>query len=108
MIYLASPYTHADPFVRELRYLAAAKAVLKLMAAEEPVFSPILHNHQLARIGRLPHSFDFWADLDSDMLRRCDKLVVLKLEGWNISTGVAAEVKLALSLNLPVEYMNEC
>lgn len=107
MMYLASPYSHADLFVREARYLAACKATLRLMLAGQRVYSPIVHNHQLARLGRLPKDFGWWEAYDLDMLRRCDRLVVLKIDGWQISAGVRAEIKFAESINMPVEYLDE-
>ena len=39
--------------------------------------------------------------------RKCCKCVlVLKLDGWEESTGVKAEIKIAESLGIPVEYVD--
>ena len=48
MIYVASPYTHEDPAVREERYLAALRYTAKLLANKRWCFSPIVHCHDLA------------------------------------------------------------
>jgi len=69
------------------------------------VFSPIVHNHPIAEMEHLPGGFDYWADFDQEMLRRCDRLIVLKLDGWRESTGVQAEIKVAMRLGLEIEYM---
>lgn len=107
MIYLASPYSDPDPLVREQRYLAACKATAALMRDGELVFSPIAHSHHVADY--LPSDvrmdFDFWQRQDREVLRHCDRLAVLLLEGWDKSKGVTAEIHLAQRLGLRVEYV---
>lgn len=49
MIYLASPYSHPDPAVEELRFEAACEAACKLMQQGHHVFSPIAHTHPVGR-----------------------------------------------------------
>ncbi|MBU1783170.1 DUF4406 domain-containing protein, partial [Patescibacteria group bacterium] len=36
----------------------------------------------------------------------CYKLYVLKLDGWEESVGVQAEIKMAKELDLEIEYLN--
>lgn len=102
--YLASPYSDPDATVREQRYRAALRATAKLAADGACVFSPIVHTHHLEPLtGRKPH--DFWMDLDRPILRHADKLVVLMLEGWKYSRGVAEEMEIAARAGIPIEYM---
>lgn len=105
MIYLASPYTHPDPFVREERYLRTAKALTFLLAREEWAYSPIVHCHELAKIGGLPVDHLFWQKYDFHMLSKCDKFVILRIDGWQRSKGVAAEKAEAERLGISVEYL---
>ena len=35
----------------------------------------------------------------------CEKVVVVKMDGWETSKGVAAEIKIANELGKPVEFM---
>lgn len=105
MIYLASPYNHEDPAVRESRYDAAMKACADLLIAGEHVFSPIVHCHELAKRYELPPGFEFWRDYDHAFLRLCDRMVVLKLDGWKESRGVTAEIELAKELAMQIEFM---
>jgi hypothetical protein len=106
LTYLAAPYTHADPAVLEHRYLAANRACAALMH-DGPVFSPISHSHPVADhmdpALRLDHHF--WQEQDTAILRHCSRVVVLKVDGWDRSRGVAAELKLAAELAIPVDYM---
>jgi len=105
MIYLASPYTHPDPFVREERYLRAAKATVFLLSRKLWVYSPIVHCHELAKIGGLPVDADFWREYNFAVLARCTKFTVLRTDGYESSKGVAGEKAEADRLGIPVEYL---
>jgi len=101
--YLASPYTHPDPKVREKRYLAAMDVVRDaLLEGVETLFSPIVHSHPVGERFGLPQEWDFWRRADFPFIERCDRLYVLALPGWETSVGVAAEVEHARALGKPV------
>ncbi len=104
MIYLASPYSHPDPAVREERYRAACRATASLLRAGLIVFSPIAHSHALVEHG-LPTEWKFWEHIDRAYLERCDFLLVLMLEGWKASVGVQAEIGIARELGKAVSYL---
>lgn len=101
MIYLASPYSDADPAVEQARFDAVCRAAAVLMRRGLLIFSPIAHSHPIARFG-LPTDWSFWQRYDSAMLTKCDELWVLTLPGWDRSVGVQAEVRLANELGKPV------
>jgi hypothetical protein len=103
MIYLASPYSHPDPVVREQRFQAACRATAALLRAGEAVFSPIVHGHPLADYG-LPTGWEFWERFNRTFLERCDEVVVLMLDGWRQSVGVQAEIRIAQELGKPARY----
>ena len=104
MIYLASPYSHPDPTVRDRRYLAACRAAADLLRTGVTVFSPVVQGHVLSRFG-LPTDWGFWRRHDCEHLRRCDEVVVLTLDGWRKSVGVLAEIELAREFGKPVRYL---
>ena len=108
LTYLASPYSHPDPDVREVRYIAACRAAGKLMLEGVPTFSPIAHTHPIEANGmngvKPPH--DFWMKQDIAILRKCERLVVLCIDGWDRSRGVTEEIHIAQRLGIPVEYMH--
>lgn len=60
MIYLASPYTHPDPAVRQRRFDAACRAAAQMIRAGSMVFSPVVHSHPLTHYG-LPFDWRAWA-----------------------------------------------
>ena len=104
IIYLASPYSHPDPAVREQRFHAACRAAVALLHAGRVVFSPIAHSHPLAQHS-LPGNWQFWEQYDRKFLERCDEVVVLMLDGWEESVGVQAEIRIARELGKPVRYL---
>jgi len=104
MIYLASPYTHPDPAVREARFRAACRQAAEMLRCGIPVFSPIAYTHPIAAHG-LPPEWDFWADYDRAFLEMCSDVWVLMLDGWRESKGVRAEIEIAVGLGKPVMYV---
>jgi hypothetical protein len=85
MIYLASPYSHPDAFVRERRFQAACEAAARLMQDGHHVFSPIAHSLTIAVHG-VPTDWTYWKTFDSHMLAACGELAVLS-RGTHASTS---------------------
>jgi hypothetical protein len=105
MIYLACPYSHPDPAVREARFHAVNRAAGQMIANGLLVFSPISHSHPIAVDCDLPSDFGPWAAFDHAMIAACSRVVVLKLDGWDRSAGIAEEVAHAIATGKDVEYM---
>jgi hypothetical protein len=104
MIYLASPYSHPDPAVRESRFREACRAAARFMRVGQAVFSPIAHGHCICTYG-LPTDWRFWEPFDRHQLEKCDEVVVLMLDGWRESVGVQAEIRIAAECGKPVRYI---
>ena len=104
MIYLASPYSHADAAVREQCFRAACRATALLIREGNAVFAPIVHGHPLVDHG-LPTGWSFWERFDREHIRRCDEVAVLMIDGWQESGGVREEIRIARELGLPVRYL---
>ena len=87
---------------------AACRYAARLMDAGHAVFSPIAHSHYVADHlddeKRLDH--EFWMRQDLAILQAAERLVVLRLPGWERSRGIAREIQEATRLSIPVEYMD--
>ena len=105
LVYLASPYSHPDPAVKEQRYRDALKVLADLTKSGVVAYSPIVHSHPMARDHDLAGDWKFWDRIDRVFLSRCSKMIVAKLEGWDVSIGVHAEIIMAQEFGIPVEYM---
>lgn len=106
LIYLASPYSHADPKVRQLRYEYCVVAVAELLHQGIFAYSPILHNHAISCFRDLGRDFEAWEKYDITFLVRCDELRILTLEGWQESKGVTGEIQWANGFNIPITFMD--
>lgn len=106
LTYLASPYTSKDEKIVEERFQKVAKKAAELMTQGMTVFSPIAMCHPMAVYGKIPGDWEFWKKFDIDYISCCNKLVVYRLDGWEISKGVQAEIKIAQEMGIPVEYID--
>jgi hypothetical protein len=104
MIYLASPYSHPDPAVREFRFREACRAAARFMRLGQAVFSPIAHSHCICAYG-LPLDWRFWEPFDRHQLECSNEVVVLTLDGWREGVGVQAEIRIADEYGKPVRYV---
>jgi len=104
LIFLASPYSHPDPLVRQARFDAACRAAAGLIQAGHAVVAPIVQRHPLVRFG-VPGDWSFWAPLAREYVARCDEVLVLQIDGWRESQGVRAELALARELGRRVDYL---
>lgn len=105
MIYLASPYSHEDPAVREHRFRVVCRVAARLMRHGHLIFSPIAHSHCIAEAGGLPTGWTFWEEYDRRMMRACDEVWVVMMEGWDRSQGVKAEIEYMKAAGKTVEYI---
>ncbi len=101
-IYLASPYSHPDPHVREQRFRDVCRVAGKWLSEGYLVFSPIAHSHVIALMSELPGDFAFWVPWDKHQIKAADEFWVLQLPGWESSVGVQAEIVYALELGKPI------
>lgn len=107
MIYLASPYSHQSFAEVENRFALTEQCTYELMKRGLPVFSPIVHCHQIATDYNLPTDAKFWEKYNMQFLRKADAIYVLKIDGWDESKGVAQEMGVAKALYLPLHFVNE-
>jgi Domain of unknown function (DUF1937) len=105
VIYLASPYSHPERDIRVKRFETVARIAGQLMIEGHIVFSPICHTHPIAEFCDLPTGWEFWERVDRAYLSKCKKLLVLQIPGWDTSIGIAAEIRIAQEIGIPIEYL---
>lgn len=110
-IYLAIPYSG----IEEESFKIANYVAHKLMEEGHIVYSPITHNHPIAKAHGLPTGWDFWEKFDTEFIKWCDEVYVvvirdeLGVSGEGLienSKGVNAEIKIAKSLGRGVSYIH--
>lgn len=102
MIYLASPYHHPDPLIRDKRLQQAENAMHQLFSFN--VFSPIAHNGPSSeRLG--PHTSADYLLFDFEILSKCTVLCILDIPGWQTSRGVLLEIGFAIANDLELRIV---
>lgn len=104
--YLASPYSHYAGGI-EAAHRGAVNAAIICIKAGIPVFSPIAHCHFIAVHGGIDGGFKTWRAFDEAMIVAALGVIVVGMDGWCCSHGIAAEVELCARLGKPVLYMPE-
>lgn len=105
MIFVSLPYSHPDPDVVTSRYALACLYSAKLLRLGHVVQSPIVTGHAIIQVTNLPGDFNFWKNYCLTVLSACEEMHVLKLDGWENSTGILAELMFAKERGIPVEYI---
>jgi len=105
LIYVAVPFSHDDEKVMVQRFDAVTLFCGKLIADGYHVYSPITHTWPMAQVTNMRTDWDFWEENCRLYLSKCDKLIVLMLNGWKESKGVQSEIKIAEDLGLEIEYV---
>lgn len=70
------------------------------------VYSPVIYGHNLVKMG-LPGDFNYWGEFCLPMLKNCQGLIVVKMDGWDKSSGLKAEIEFAKNNGIPVLYREE-
>ncbi len=106
IIYIASPYSHEDKHVRELRYLQVTDYCAKQVAAGNIVFSPITYGHVLSEHADLPTDFTFWKNFCLTFLGNCEEMHIIRLDGWEESNGIREEIQYCILSEIPIKYID--
>ncbi len=102
LIYLAAPYSASDHKTEKQRFKRTCEVQAKLMAAGIAVFSPLANSIPAVELGGLTIDHTEFMRFDDVILRRCEELLVLALDGWQQSKGVQEEIKSAILMRKPV------
>lgn len=105
MIYIASPYTHTSPRIMASRHKAVLAYAGNLKRQGILCFSPIVYGHQFYLHGYAPPEFTYWKEMNDRFLLACSSVSVLRLEGFELSKGIAHEVSFAKKHLIPVRYV---
>ena len=107
LIYLAAPYSALDRKTEKKRFKKVCEVQAKLMTAGYAVFSPLANSIPAVELGNLQIDHSDFMRFDNIILRRCDELLVLALDGWRESKGVQEEIQEAIALRKPVLVLHE-
>jgi len=104
LIYVASPYTHADESIREENFRRVSRYVSHLVSKGNVAISPITYGHTLLNYEKMPSDWQFWMNFCLSLLVKCDRMIVYMMPGWENSKGVQDEISFARDHNIPVDF----
>lgn len=107
LIYVASPYSAPTKEGMFEKFEKVTEFTGLMVQRGHVAISLVTYAKTIMDYQDLPDTFEFWETLSLTVLRKCDRLLVLKLEGWETSKGVTAEIGEAERLGMPVSYMDE-
>lgn len=105
LVYLGTPYSGTD---EQMDFRANMVDIIAKDLANDDimVYSPISSWHHISCKYKLPRDYKFWKDMCETFVSKSDRLIAVQLPGWEKSIGLTAEIELATSLNIPVEYLD--
>lgn len=105
MIWISMPYGAggADKVQRRARYEAVVAFSRWAYERQMNVFSSILLRHVFVERWDASEVARDWWWADSEILERCDRVLVLPMPGWVDSIGVNAELDRARELGLSID-----
>ena len=104
-LYIASPYISEDESIMRNRVEAVTEVVKLISANVEWIFpfSPIMYTHDLSlSMNKKPCAG--WYLYDMGALNKADRMLVLKLDGWENSIGIGKEIAFAKGKGIPISY----
>ena len=104
--YLAGPYTSGTGnHTPEERHEGIMNAWHALYGRNCYSVSPVLHCAPIAQVFDFSHHATFWGQFNRQLLRCCGRVIIVALEGWADSDGVAKEIKWARSYDIPMRVL---
>lgn len=104
-LYIASPYTHDDPMIRQRRYEKALDFTAWLAVTYRMwCYSPIVHSHPMDMQLKPGYDHNFWMEWGKALLIPAKGLIVLQIPGWQDSAGVNLEIEWAREIGHPMYF----
>ena len=104
-VFLAAPYSCNDPLKRAYRVSQINSCAAELMGVGAIVFSPVSMTHPISHFMRDCQPHEFWLRQSLSFLPWADTFVILQMQGWNKSSGVAQEHAQAKLLGMEALYL---
>jgi len=105
IVYISSPYSHPDRVVVFKRFVEALRVCHWAWQNGYFAYSPIAYTHPISVF--VPNvRYEDWIKFDVELLRLCNRMWVLMLDGWETSKGVQGEIEIAKEFGLPIDYID--
>lgn len=102
-IYLAIAYKGHE----EESFRVANRVASELLKEGCNVYSPISHSHPIATQCGLPTDWDFWKEIDTEMIAWSDEVKIITFRDWKKSTGVNNERSVARDCGIKISTISQ-
>lgn len=106
LAYVCAPYSNISDKNQLMRYIARISADYMLANPGHFLVSGLINHYACQENPNLGTDYHFWQDFCVTLMRRCDKVIVIRFLGWDESVGVRSEISLAMQLGLPIEFID--
>lgn len=106
--YISNPYNGTEE-QKSIRAKIAAEVCGKLLKLGVHAWSPIVHNHAMMNDFNnftLEERRELILPFDFTLLLASTGMIVLTIDGWKESYGVAEEIRLCNEKSIPIKYLD--
>ena len=107
VVYIAAPYRSSSNAIQQYRYVQSCMVAARLMEAGVCTFSPLANTIPVAVYANLHLPAGLYLQYDTTILRKCNELLVLAMDGWDVSEGVQYEIQCAKKMGIPIIVVPE-
>lgn len=104
IVYVAAPYSNVKDKNHLMLTIADVSGQYMKDNPGEYTITGLVHHYACQLHDDIGTDWNFWKDFCEQFIKKCDKLLVIRYEGWDKSFGVAEEIRLANELGIPVVY----
>lgn len=105
LIYLAAPYSSIHDKDALMAFVMKVSGTIMLQNPGWYIVSPLFNHYSLPLVPGMGGDYKFWGDYSRELLSRCDRLLVLKIDGSYESVGVSDEILTANTINIPIKFI---
>lgn len=104
-IFVAIPYNGTTE-EKEHRLKILSIYCISLFKDNQSPISPLLMGLMMVKEGNLPTDSETWKIYSETLLKGCDELHILMVNGWENSIGIKYEIEEANKLNIKTHYIS--
>lgn len=104
IVYVAAPYSKIKDKDKLMVDIGDFCGRYMINNPNEYAVTGLVHHYACINNPTLGTAYSFWADWCHEFLIKCDKMIVLMVDGWKESTGVQDEIIFCKSNYIPIVY----
>lgn len=102
LTYLIAPYSSIPDKDAHMRFIMTLSGQYMMRRPGHFIVSPLFNHYSLEHVPEMGSDWEFWKDYSTCLMAKVDSVLIIQMDGTNGSTGCAAEIKLARSMNKPI------